>query len=119
MAAEIAGAMPSKQVTLVNSGENLLAGQPPKLMTRALKSLEKQGVKVRPFCITSMWGQLAAYMIGQSGCWRRRGTSVYAQGQDHASVQLVWHSHASEAAMKHSNAARMSMQHLTSCYLLP
>ena len=46
MAAEIAGGMPGKQVTLVNSGSELLKDQPLKLQNRALSSLQKQGVKV-------------------------------------------------------------------------
>ena len=69
-AAEIAGAMPSKQVTLVNSGPDLLAGQPPKLMARALKSLQKQGVQVRLCC---PWARPAGsiLLLGQQERWQR------------------------------------------------
>ena len=89
-AAEIAGAMPSKQVTLVNSGPDLLAGQPPKLMARALKSLQKQGVQVRLCC---PWARPAGsiLLLGQQERWQRDEALVlHHEGLLVEAEHVVW-----------------------------
>lgn len=48
VAAEVAGGMPDKRVNLVQSAPALLPELPKRLQGRALSSLRRQGVEVRP-----------------------------------------------------------------------